>query len=262
MARLAKDYQTYKSKLNVTFVGINTDPLSSESRLRSQIKENNFVPFAHLWEPTGVLAAAYGVSPHFPCTIVIVDAEGKIAGPARTLDAFLANAKGILDGIKVPAGCEQAAHLFNLQQFDLMDAELAKVTQTPEIKAFKEALKAKVAEYTARRATELTAMADSNPLTAYRETIAFAKAFGRAKEISAVQTLNSKLANLPKVKKENEAASAYQQLVAPALAKAQSLVAYNKNVQPLMDGYLQRYGDTECGQAMKDLAEAALKTLK
>ena len=257
---MAKDYANYNSKLNITFVGINTDATSSESRLKGQIKENHYVPFAHLWEPTGFLAAAYGVSPTYPCTIVVVDADGVIAGSDGSLGELLPKAKGILSGINVPTGCEQAAHLFNLQQFDLMDAELAK-RPPQEIKAFKEALKAKVTAYTAKRATELTALSDSNPLIAFREDMAFLKAFGKAAEASAVKNLYNKLLNAPKVKKEIDAESSYKQIVAPAMAKAQSLAAYNKTVQPLMNGYMQKYGDTEYAQVVKGIADAALKKM-
>lgn len=278
MARLAKDYETYKSKLNVTFVGINTSASANETKLRAQIKENNLLPFATVWDATGSIAASYSVPTHVPISYVIVDAEGKIAlnvkwssfygtkekplyAYIKALDESLAKAKGVLGDIKVPAGCERAAHLFSLQQFDQMDAALATVSTTPETKAFKEALKAKVADYTAQCVPEFTTLAKTNPLAAYRETSAFLKAFGKSKEASAVQKLNSNLANDPKVKKELEAEAAYQQVIAPPLAKALTMVAYNKSVQPLMDGYLQRYGDTEYGQAMKALADETKKKL-
>lgn len=276
MARLAKDYQTYSTKSNVTFVGISTDVDNTEKRMRSQIDLHNLKPYAHVLDNTGALAAAYQVPQKVPLTIVIVDAEGKIAlnvgwgsfygskdNPTyayiKALNESLEKAPGALGDLKPPAGCERAAHMFGLQQFDQMEMEFAKIPQNAEVKAFREGVKAKVDAYTKQRLAELQALGDTDPLVAYQETQAFARAFRTAKEFGAAQSLASKLGTNPVVKKETEAEAMYQRIVAPEMVKATTLPVYEKKVKPLMDGYLQRYGDTKYGMAMKSVHDAMTK---
>lgn len=280
MARLVKDYQTYsKAKPNVTFVGINTSAGITEKKLRADIDQYGLKPFANVADTMGSIAAAYAVPTKVPYTIVIVDAEGKIASNVdqfvyyngdknnpyfnyqKLIDEGCKACKGILGDTKVPAGGENAAHLFNLQQFDQLDAELARLNG-PDSQAFKDAIKAKITEYTAKRAKELEALGQTNPLAAYRETLAFAKAFPKCKELSTAQSLAQKFGNDPKVKKENAAETAFQQVIAPELLKTTTMAAYDKKVKPLLDGFLQRYGDTEFGASAKIAQEEFRKSLR
>ncbi|MCY3021582.1 MAG: hypothetical protein NTW87_21415 [Planctomycetota bacterium] len=269
MARLAKDYQTYKTKPNITFVGINTCSSNTEAKLRGQVTQLKLTPFAHVLDNTGSISAAYGVDPAYVLTIVVVDGDGKIdtgvrhrgtTGPIIAVEACLPTAKGILADVKVPAGAEQAAHLYNLQQLDLMDVELAKLNQSAEAKTFKDALKKRTDDYTQKRLPELTAMADTDPLGAYFECQVFVRAFSRSKEAGGARNLISKLSGNAKVKTELEAEAAYQQVVAPELAKTTNMALYDKKIKPLMDGYLRKYGETAFATAMAGLHEQLRKS--
>lgn len=194
-----------------------------------------------------------------PLTVVVVDGDGKISN--RGLEAALPSAKGILADLKVPSGAEPAAHLYCLQQFDLMEQEFAKVPPSADVKAFREALKKKTEDYTKKRVPELVAMSATDPLAAFYETNAFLKAFRTAKEAGAAQSLASKLSSNPAVRKEAEAETMYQQIIAPEVAKAISAAVYDKKVKPLMDGYAQRYAGTKFADAMKTVNDAYRSSL-
>jgi hypothetical protein len=280
LARLVKDYQTYsKAKPNVTFVGINTSAGIPEKKMRAQIDEYALKPFANVADTVGSIAAAYAVPAKVPYTLVIVDADGNIAcnidqylimggdkdNPyykyQKLIDEGCKACKGILGDTKAPAGAESAAHLFNLQQFDQLDMELARLKGS-DSQAFKDAIKAKITEYTAKRIKELQTLGEGNALAAYRETLAFAKAFPKCKELSTAQSLAQKLNGNPKVKKENEAESAFQQVLTPELNKTTTGAAYDKKVKPLLDAFIQRYGDTEFGASIKVSQEEVRKSLR
>jgi hypothetical protein len=235
-------------------------PGGTEKRIRAQIEELNLKPYAHVLDNTGTICAAFGVSWKAPLTIVIVDGSGKMT--TKGLDACLPSAKGILSDLKVPAGAEQAAHMYSLQQFDLMEQEFAKVAPSPDVKAFREALKKKTDDYTARRVPELVAMSSTDPLAAFHETNAFLKAFRSAKEAGAASSLASKLASNPVVKKELDAEAMYQQLVAPEVVKATTAAVYDKKVKPLMDGYAQRFAGSKFAEAMKTVNDAYRASLR
>jgi hypothetical protein len=279
---LAKDYETYSSKLNITFVGVSTDVNGNQRSLQADVEKFKLKPFAHVLDNTGALASAYQVPQKVPLTIVIVDAEGKIALNVEwnyrvmaagssgkpdykyitALNGCSEKAPGLLGDLKAPEGCEQAAHMFSLQQFDLMEMEFAKVPQNDGVKAFREGLKAKVEAYTKQRLTDLQAMADTDPLTAYYETQVFVQAFRKAKELSAAQSLLSKLRINATVKKELEAEMMYQRVVAPQMTRINSKAVYEKKIKPLMDAYLQRYGTTKYAIAMKSVHDTMTQAMR
>lgn len=261
MARLAKDLEAHKSDLNLTIVGVNTTLGANEKGIRKEIEDHKLKPFSHVLDHTGVICGEYGVKWKDLYTLVVVDADGKVLGKKPNMDNLPA-AKGILADVKVPSGAEAAARMFSLQQFGLMEQELAKVPPSADLKAFREALKKKNDDYTSKRLPQLTALGETNPLTAYHEAAAFVTSFPTSKEASAARSLASRLSSKPEVKKETEAETAYNQFVAPEVVKATTLPVYEKKVKPLVDGYMTRYGDTKFGGAVKTLHEAILKSLK
>lgn len=261
MARLAKDLEAHQNDLNLTIVGINTSFGANEKGVRNEIEQHHLKPFATVLDHTGTISGAYDIDWKKLYTIVVVDADGKVLAKQASLDNLPA-AKGILADLKVPSGAELAARMFSLQQFNVMEQEFAKLKPSPELKAFREALKKKIDDYTSKRLPQLTAMSETDPLTAYHEAAAFVTAFPASKEAGAARSLASKLTSKPVVKKETEAEAMYNQFVAPEVVKATTLAVYDKKVKPILDGYMTRYGDTKFAGAVKALHEEILKSLK
>jgi hypothetical protein len=274
LAGLVKDYESYKSTRNLTFIGINTSITTNLKVMESQIKQFNLKPFANMLDSGGATAAAYGVPKTAPFWITVIDGSGKIVynaskgwtwagGPdngkqihrtqiEKSLKDYPEGVLGVKD---IPKEMELAAHYYDLQQFDLLEMELRKAG-SPACKEFAEVVRARIAESRKARKEQIEAEAKTEPVQAYREATAFVAAFPNAPERAAVNDMGRSLVKMPEVKKEIEAEGAFQQMLVPELKKTTTLARFMKNVQPLLDGYLKTYGSTQYGAAVKVACEA------
>jgi hypothetical protein len=274
LAGLVKDYESYKSSRNITFIGINTSITTNLKVMESQIKQFNLKPFANMLDSGGATSAAYGVPKNAPFWITVIDGGGKIvynasrgwtwsSGPdsgkaihrtqiEKSLKEYPEGLLGVQD---IPKEMELAAHYYDLQQFDLLEMELRKAA-TPAAKAFAELVRARITESRKARKEQIEAQARNEPIQAYREATAFVAAFPNAPERTAVNEMGRSLIKLPEVKKEIEAEAAFQQMMVPELKKTTTLARYTKTIQPLLDGYLKSFGATQYGAAVKVACEA------
>jgi hypothetical protein len=274
---LVQDYQTYKARRNVTFIGINSSSTATLKTMESQIKQFNLKPFANMLDAGGATAAAYGVPRSAPFWLVVIDGDGKIAynaskgwfwssGPnagktihstqiEKSLGQYTA---GVLGRLDVPKEMEAAAHYYDLQQLDLVEVELRKAS-TPAAKAFAEKLRARIAESRVARKAQIEALSGTDPVQAYREATSFVAAFPSAPERGAVNELGRDLQKQPAVKKEIEAEAAYHRMIVPELKKATTPDKYTRMVKPLLEAYLKAFGATQFGAVVKVACEAHLQ---
>src|SRR5207253_1524957 len=100
-------------------------------------------PFANMLDAGGATAAAYHLPRNRNFQLVVIDGSGKIAYSAGSILSYTGNPaesrihgdliekclkeypNGILGEAAIPPAMAQAAHFFDLQQFDLMEKELA-----------------------------------------------------------------------------------------------------------------------------------------
>jgi hypothetical protein len=281
---VAKDYEKYKDRPNVTFVGICASPSADVKQMKAQCGELKIadLPFPKMLDAGGATSSGYNLQ-SAAYTLVVVDHAGKIAynGPSAMFygkpnegevnycrhveaDKILKNAPGLLPGMTVPDSMRTALHYYNLQQYDRLDLEVATVLKTDksaEAKQFGEAVQKKIVEFRANRLKELTALAESDPVAASPEVKAFMESFPKAPEAAAAKALLTKLAANPKVRKEAEAETAYQNVIVPLLKKTTNMQAFSRNVKPVMDAYLQRYGDTRFAKTVESAVAAHRKSI-
>lgn len=235
-------------------------------------------PFANMLDAGGSTTAAYNVPRNSPSWLTVIDGSGKIiynaskgwywsGGPndkrlihhtqiEKSLREF---PDGILGLKEIPADMETAAHYYDLQQFGLLEVELRKAeakSAPPASKAFAETVRARMAESRMSRRDQIAAFSATDPVQAYREAIAFTAAFPNAPERAAVNEMGQSLVKQPAVKREMEAEAVYQQMLVPELKKTTTLDRYVKNVQPLLEAYLRKFGTTQYGAGVKNACDA------
>jgi hypothetical protein len=276
---LVKDYNTYKKTRNVTFVGVLTSPTATVKSLAHRVEEFKFKPFANMLDAGGATAAAYGVPRDEVLHLVVIDGGGKIVFngsrgvffvsatgkgkgslvyPIQIDESLKKHPVGILGAAKPPTEMEMAAHYYDLQQFDLLEAELQKgeaKKSSPEAKEFAGLVRQKMADSRTRRKVQIENLSVADPVQAYRKAMEFVTAFPNDPERTALLGKGRELLKLPVVKKEMDAEAAYQRMVAPEL-KTTTLDHYTKVVQPLLDGYLKIYGETPYAALVKNACEA------
>ena len=144
---LVSDYTTYKPNGNITFIGICTSTTATVKSMTAQVEKFGLKPFANMLDAGGVTAAAYNIPRNAKFWLILIDGDGKIAyndagmgwhwtsGPdagktvyQTQLEQNFKSSKGLLGGAKIPTTMKYAAHLFDLQQFDLMEAEIKKAS--------------------------------------------------------------------------------------------------------------------------------------
>lgn len=275
MAGLVKDYETYKKNRNVTFIGICTSTTASVKSMEQQVDQFKLKPFANMLDAGGATAVAYGVPKNARFWLVVIDGGGKIAynaskgwswggtGPlagrsihSTQIEKSLQDyPEGILGAAKPPADMETAAHYYDLQQFNLLEAELRKAS-APASKEFAGLIRQRIADTRVWRKDQIEAFAKTDPVQAYREAMAFVAAFPNAPERAAVNESGRALLKLPEVKKEIDAEAAYQRMLVPEMKKTTTKDRYAKMVQPLLDAYLRSYGSTQYAAAVKNACEA------
>src|ERR1043165_555299 len=239
LAGLVSDYESYK-KPGITFISVCTSMTANLGTLKRQVDSFKLKPFATMLDSGGVTAAAYNVPRNAKFRLVVIDGEGKIAfnaseglhwssGPDAGKTVHLSQVEKSLQKFTAllydnapPKDMIQAAHLYDLQQFALMETELARVTQTSkksENTAFADNLRKKVVEVRKQRATQIVELAKTNPVQAYREAVVFVGAFPQSAEIATLRTMVSKLKADPKVSVELRAEDAYQAMLVPEMRK-------------------------------------------
>lgn len=281
---MAGDYEKYKNQPNVTYVGVCVLPTADAKEMKAQCEELKIadLPFPKMLDAGGAIAAAYNVQ-GISQALVVVDPEGKIAyngksstnyvSPDRAQRAYcchveadkcLKKAPGLLQGVPVPESLKTARHYYNLQQFDRLDLEVSKALKTDssaEARQFGEAVQKQIAEFRANRFKELTALAEKDPVAASREVKVFLESFPQTAEAAAAKALLTKLAANPKVRKEAEAETAYQNVIVPLLKRTTNMQAFSKNVKPVMEAYLQCYGDTQFAKTVESAVAAHRRSI-
>ena len=278
MASLVKDYETYKKSRNITFIGVNSSTTATLKTMASQVDQFKLKPFANMLDAGGATASAYGVPPNSPFWLVVIDGGGKIAynasrgwfwssGPdaGKTIHSTQIEKslkeypEGILGADPVPADMETVAHFYDLQQFALLEPELKKAeakSASPASKAFASRVRSRIADSRTFRKSQIEEMSASDPVQAFREATAFVAAFPNAPERAAVNDLGRELVKQPAVKKEMEAEAAFHAMLVPELKRTQTLEKYIKNIQPLVDAYMKKYGTTKYATAVKGACDA------
>lgn len=270
LASLVSDYESYK-KPGVTFVSICTSMTGTISRVKQQVETFKLKPFATMLDSGGMTATAYNVPRNAKFRLVVIDGDGKIAYNASQgwtwsngenagkaihltqVEKSLKEHTTLLYDAAPPKDMAQAAHLYDLQQFGLMEAEMAKVLATkknPENTAFATTIRNKVVEVRKQRAAQIEAMAAANPVQAYREALTFVTAFLQCPELKGLATMVNKLKRDPKVSEELRAEDAYQNMLVPEMRKTTNMSSFDKKLKPMADGYLQTFGKTDFGSSV------------
>ncbi len=237
--------------------------------MKKQVETFKLKPFATMLDSGGITAAAYNVPKNAKFHLVVIDGGGNIAynasqgwfwssGPdsgklihLTQVEKSLGQFTALLYDVAPPKDMTQAAHLFDLQQFTLMETELARVLQTSkksENTAFADNLRKKVLEVRKERATQIEALAASNPVQAYREALVFVTTFPQSPEIEGLRTMVTKLKKDPKVSEELRAEEAYQVTLVPEMRKTTNVTTFDKKFKPLADLYQQTFGKTDFGK--------------
>lgn len=284
MTGLVKDYYQYKNTHNVTFIGICTSTVATLDSMQKQVETYGLKPFANMLDSGGATAAAYGVSKTSAFRLVVIDGDSKIAynasrgwhwssGPdagkyihQTQLEKSLKQFPGILK-IKeadIPDSMKYAAHLYDLQQFGLLEEEIQKAVAKDKsglAESFAMIMRDRVADHRKGRLQQIQDLSKADPVQAYREAIAFVAAFPKAPEMAEVRSIGSKLMNDAKVKKELNAEAGYQRLMVPEMRKATTMKQFKTKVLPLLDGYLKVYGDTEFSKTVQAAVEGNRQAL-
>lgn len=272
------DYNKFKTYRNVTFIGICCSMTATPVSMGRQVEQFKLRPFANMLDAGGATAKRFSVPGIAPNWLVIIDGEGNFAynamkgwrwssGPNANkflhhteLEKSLEKCPGILGLKDIPKAAEPAAHLYDLQQFNLLEAELKRLESkggSEEIKAFTAHVRNKIAEGRKERREQIEALAIADPTQAYREALSFTAAFPGTPEKTVVQDLGKNLLRSPVVQKEIKAEEVYRRVLVPELQKRVSRGSNVKDrLKPLLDGYLKAYGDTEYAKAVVGAVEA------
>lgn len=265
LAGLVSDYELYK-RPGVTFVSICTSMTATTNSLKRQVDIFKLKPFATMLDSGGMTASSYHVPKNAKFWLVVIDGDGKIAYNASQgwiqdgkplhhiqVEKSLSKFTSLLYDIAPPKDMAEAAHLFELQQFTLMEAELNRVlatTKSSENTAFASNLHKKVVEVRKQRAAQIDVMSATNPVQAYREAVVFVSAFPQCSEIEGLRTMVAKLKRDPKVSEELRAEEAYQFQLVPEMRKTTNMSTFDKKLKPLADSYLQAFGKTDFGSSV------------
>jgi len=275
---VVKNYEKYRDIPGITTIGICMSTTATVKTMAQQVERFSIKPFANMLDAGGATMAAYGVPKNSATWLILIDGEGKIAyndagmgwrwtgGPntgktvfETQLEESFKKSKHLLSGVSVPAKMATAAHYYDLQQFELLDRELAKADakDTPQdVKDFAGLLRGKVTEHRKLRAEQIQKLAESNPVQAHRDATAFVDAYPKAPETSAIKTLAGKLMVHAKVRRELQAESAYQLTMVPEMKKVTNTKAFNDRIQPMLEGYLKTFADTQFAEVVKNAVEA------
>jgi hypothetical protein len=253
--------------------------------MTAQVERYRLHPFATMLDAGGATAANYHLPRNYNFQLVVIDGAGKIAYSAGSIATYMGgpesgtrlhqaiiekslreNSNGILgEGVSIPSAMELAAQCFNLQQFGMMEQELARVlgtAATAEHMRFAETLRGRVAETRRVRLKQIETLAAEQPVQAYREALIFADAFKKSDEAESASALAAKLRADPKVKPEIDAEFAYQQTVAPEISKVSTESMFNAILKPVAADYLKKYGETGYAIVVRNAIEDKFQVVR
>jgi peroxiredoxin len=272
------DYDKYSKLRNMTFVSICRSMTATLKQVEKDVNQFRVKPFATMLDAGGATAHAYKVPKEYSTWIVIIDPDGKIlynrnkgwtwsGGPDAGKQVHHTNIEesqkrspGILDKKVIPEVAAQAAHLFDLQQFQAAELEIKRLeafkTAPDDVKEFTVFLREKIADTRRKRLEEVQQLSATAPVQAYREAVNFVTAFPNCPEKVQMNDIGKSLSQNPAVKKELQAEDAYRRIILPELAKTPKGTAeFTQRVQPALDGYLKVFGGTEYAAAVTDGVE-------
>lgn len=273
------DYVRYAGQRNLTFVSVCSSMTASLKQVERYVDQYRLRPFPTMLDAGGATTKAYEVPKGYGTWLVILDGEGKFlynaskgwywsGGPDTgkyihhtQTEASLKKWPGLLGkDVVVPSEARDAAHLYDLQQFLLVEPELRKLEHKKNTEAAREfaaLLRTRITETRQKRLSEIETLAQSSPVQAYREAVAFVAAFPAAPEKAAVNELGKGLLKTDAVKKELQAEDAYRRILMPELAKTpKGSAEFEQRVAPLLQGYLKLYSSTEYAQAVVEGVES------
>lgn len=244
----------------------------------AQVNDYKLKPFPNMVDAAGATAHAYAVPKNAPNWLTVIGPDGKIAynaskgwrwganaGPLSNkfchmvaIEESIAKSTGILGIDKLPDEFLPAAHIFDIQQFFMIEPELKRAqSQHPlssETKACFVAFHERIAASRKARVERIKTLSESNPLQGYREAVAFVQAFTDAPERNEVNDLGKKLLKDKTVKRELQAEDGYVRILVPIMSKTSSMKSFETDLKPTLDQYLKAYKDTDYAK----IAEAAV----
>jgi hypothetical protein len=287
LASLVKDYDETGKARNITFIGINMSRTGDARSIAPQVKRYKLGPFANMIDAGGATANAYKVPANAPNWLTVIDSNGQVVynaskgwkwggGPNNgkfihhtEMAAALKKSKGILPLYELPDELKQAAHLYDLQQFHLVLPELKmakrKAKNNATVDAVSGFMEKKIFSHGKLRRGQLKTLATTKPVQAYREAMAFVKAFPRLDGSSDIKKMARDLAKDKKVKKELYAESVYKRMVVPTMKKCRTPAMFDRKLAPLFKQFMNVYGETEFSGVVKkavDAHEAAVQRAK
>ena len=267
------DYDIFSKMRNITFISICRSMTTTMKQVERDIDQNKCHPLPTMLDAGGATAHAYKVPKQYSTWIVVIDPDGKIvhndskgwfwSGGVNKgrkvhhtmIEDAQKKSPGILDKKTVPIEAAYTAHLFDLQQFTLVEIEAKKLAaaKVDEVKEFGTFIKDRIAEIRKKRLTEIEELSHSAPTQAYREAVSFVAAFPTCPEKAAMNEIGKTLQKTPAVKAELQAEDAYRRMIVPELAKAPKGTAdFDQRVQPLLTAWTKIYGETEYCAAVTD----------
>jgi peroxiredoxin len=270
------DYDLFSKMRNITFISICRSMTATMKQVERDIDQNKCHPLPTMLDAGGATAHAYKVPKQYSTWIVVIDPDGKIVhndskgwywsgGPNKgkkvhhtIIEDNLKKSPGILDKKEVPIEAAYCAHLFDLQQFTLAEAEAKKLASAkPDmVKEFGAFIKDRIADLRKKRLAEIEELSHSAPTQAYREAVNFVAAFPNSPEKSPMNEIGKSLMKTPAVKAELQAEDAYRRMIVPELVKSPKGTAdFESRVQPVLNAWSKQYKDTEYCAAVTDGVE-------
>jgi peroxiredoxin len=270
------DYEKYSKTRNITFISICRSMTTTMRQVEKDIDQNKCHPLPTMLDAGGATAHAYKVPKQYSTWVVVIDPEGKIvynrnkgwywsSGADKgkyvhhtMIEDSQKKSPGILDKKEVPIEAALCAHLFDLQQFTLAEAEAKKLAAAKgdAVKEFGAFIKDRIAEIRKKRLAEIEELSHTAPTQAYREAVNFVAAFPSCPEKPAMNEIGKTLMKTPAVKAELQAEDAYRRMIVPELAKTPKGTAdFEQRVQPVLNAWAKMYKDTDYCAAVTDGVE-------
>lgn len=279
---MVQDYKHYAKGRNITFVSICTSLTATMKTLAADVEKLKIAPFATMLDAGGTTAELYNLPRNRNFQLVVIDGSGMIVYSGGSVISYMGdqgaqkrihntkiensltdNPRGILGEVEIPPAMTQAAHLYDLQQFGLMEQEIKRAAEGGDAGVLKcaEILQKRAADCQHVRLLEIKANSNDFPTQAYRESTFFADAFPNSDDAAAARELSSSLLAKPKVKREVDAELEYMRVVATELKQAGTQDAFLK-LKPVIESYMKSFGTTRYAQTVVNAAEDRIEVVK
>jgi len=267
------DYELFSKMRNITFISICRSMTATMKQVERDIEQNKVHPLPTMLDAGGATSHAYKVPKQYSTWIVVIDPDGKIihndskgwfwSGGVNKgrkvhhtiIEDSQKKSPGILDKKEVPIEAALCSHLFDLQQFTLVEAEAKKLAaaKVDAVKDFGVFIKDRIADIRKKRLAEIEELSHSAPTQAYREAVNFVAAFPNCPEKAPMNEIGKNLMKTPAVKAELQAEDAYRRMIVPELARTPKGSAdFEQRVQPVLNAWAKLYKDTEYCAAVTD----------